>query len=91
MPRLDVQIRTADGHSTGTLHVPEGTGPWPGVLVFADAGGVRATFAQMGDRLAGMGYAALIPDIYYRAGSGRRSTWPPCSPTSRNGPGCPAW
>ena len=68
MPRLDVQIRTADGHSTGTLHVPEGTGPWPGVLVFADAGGVRATFAQMGDRLAGMGYAALIPDIYYRAG-----------------------
>jgi carboxymethylenebutenolidase len=68
MPRLDVQIRTADGHSTGTLHVPEGTGPWPGVLVFADAGGVRATIAQMGDRLAGMGYAALIPDIYYRAG-----------------------
>ena len=68
MPRLDVQIRTADSHSTGTLHVPEGTGPWPGVLVFADAGGVRATFAQMGDRLAGMGYAALIPDIYYRAG-----------------------
>src|SRR5579863_2139174 len=68
MPRLDVQIRTADGHSTGTLHVPEGTGPWPGVLVFADAGGVRATFAQMGDRLAGLGYAALIPDIYYRAG-----------------------
>ena len=68
MPRLDVQIAAADGHSTGTLHVPEGTGPWPGVLVFPDAGGVRATFAQMGDRLAGMGYAALIPDIYYRAG-----------------------
>jgi carboxymethylenebutenolidase len=39
-----------------------------GRAVFADAGGVRATFAQMGDRLAGMGYAALIPDIYYRAG-----------------------
>ena len=68
MPHLDVQIRTADGHSTGTLHVPEGAGPWPGVLVFPDAGGVRATFGQMGDRLAGMGYAALIPDIYYRAG-----------------------
>jgi carboxymethylenebutenolidase len=68
MPRQDVQIRTADGHSAGTLHTPEGTGPWPGVLVFPDAGGVRATFAQMGDRLAGMGYAVLIPDIYYRAG-----------------------
>jgi carboxymethylenebutenolidase len=38
------------------------------VLVFPDAGGVRETFGQMGDRLAGMGYVALIPDIYYRAG-----------------------
>jgi carboxymethylenebutenolidase len=68
MPCLDVQVPAADGHSNGTLHVPEGDGPWPGVLVFPDAGGVRETFRQMGDRLAGMGYVALIPDIYYRAG-----------------------
>ena len=65
---LDVQVPAADGHSNGTLHVPEGDGPWPGVLVFPDAGGVRETFRQMGDRLAGMGYVVLIPDIYYRAG-----------------------
>ncbi len=68
MACLDVQIPAADGHSDGTLHVPEGDGPWPGVLVFPDAGGVRETFRQMGDRLAGMGYVVLIPDIYYRAG-----------------------
>ena len=68
MQRLDVQIPTPDGHSDGTLHVPDGDGPWPGVLVFPDAGGARETFRQMGDRLASMGYVALIPDIYYRAG-----------------------
>jgi carboxymethylenebutenolidase len=68
MACLDVQIPAADGHSDGTLHVPEGDGPWPGVLVFPDAGGVRETFRQMGDRLAGMGYVVLIQDIYYRAG-----------------------
>jgi carboxymethylenebutenolidase len=68
MPCLDVQIPAADGHSDGTLHLPEGAGPWPGVLVFPDAGGVRETFRKLGDRLAGMGYAVLIPDIYYRAG-----------------------
>jgi dienelactone hydrolase len=68
MRRLDVQIPAADGHSHGTLHVPDGDGPWPGVLVFPDAGGTRETFGRMGDRLAGMGYVALIPDIYYRAG-----------------------
>lgn len=68
MPCLDVQVPAADGHSDGTLHVPGGDGPWPGVLVFPDAGGVRETFRQMGDRLADLGYVVLIPDIYYRAG-----------------------
>ena len=72
MSRLDVQIPAPDGRSNGTLHLPDGGGPWPGVLVFPDAGGARETFGQMGDRLAGMGYVALIPDIYYRAG-----TWAP--------------
>src|SRR5579864_3785423 len=65
---LDVQIPTPDGLSDATVHLPDGDGPWPGVLVFPDAGGFRETFRQMGDRLAGMGYVALIPDIYYRAG-----------------------
>jgi len=68
MGRLDVQIPASDGHSRGTLHVPDGDGPWPGVLVFPDAGGVRETFGQMGDRLAGLGYVVLVPDIYYRSG-----------------------
>jgi len=68
MRRLDVQIPAPDGHSRGTLHVPDGDGPWPGVLVFPDAGGVRETFGQMGDRLAGLGYVVLVPDIYYRSG-----------------------
>jgi carboxymethylenebutenolidase len=68
MPRLAVQIPAPDGHSRGTLHIPDGEGPWPGVLVFPDAGGVRETFGQMGDRLADLDYVAMIPDIYYRAG-----------------------
>src|SRR6266571_9559231 len=68
MGRLDVQIPAPDGHSHGTLHVPDGDGPWPGVLVFPDAGGARETFGQMGDRLAGLGYVVLVPDIYYRSG-----------------------
>src|SRR6266568_7438313 len=68
MRRLDVQIPAPDGRSNATMHLPDGDGPWPGVLVFPDAGGARETFRQMGDRLASMGYVAMIPDIYYRAG-----------------------
>ena len=68
MPGLDVQIPAPDGRSHGTLHVPDGDGPWPGVLVFPDAGGARETFGQMGDRLTDLGYVVLVPDIYYRSG-----------------------
>jgi carboxymethylenebutenolidase len=68
MPRIDVQIPTRDGVSKGTLHVPDGEGPWPGVLVFTDIFGPRDSFLVMGDRLASLGYVALIPDVYYREG-----------------------
>ena len=66
--RLDTSVPMPDGHSSATLHVPDGAGPWPGVLLFPDGGGLRETFRQMGDQLAGMGYVVLVPDTYYRAG-----------------------
>src|ERR1700678_1802577 len=68
MARVDVEIPAPAGLAGGSLHVPDGDGPWPGVLVFPDAGGLRETFREMGDRIAGLGYVALIPDIYYREG-----------------------
>jgi carboxymethylenebutenolidase len=74
MPRKDVEIETADGRSRGVLAVPDGDGPWPGVLLFPDAGGARETFYAMADRLAGLGYVTLVPDVYYRSGD-----WAPFS------------
>lgn len=68
MGRVDVQIPVPDGTSKGTLHIPGGEGPWPGVLIIPDAAGVRETFRDMGDKLCGYGYVVLVPDIYYRAG-----------------------
>ena len=38
------------------------------MLLFPDAGGARETMRVMADRLAGMGYVALVPDVYYREG-----------------------
>ncbi len=66
MARIDVDIPTRDGVSKGTLHVPDGTGPWPGVLLYTDIFGTRDTFRAMGDRLAGTGYVTLVPDVFYR-------------------------
>ncbi|SHJ90838.1 carboxymethylenebutenolidase [Pseudonocardia thermophila] len=66
--RHDLSITTPDGTCPATLHTPEGSGPWPGVILFPDAGGARPTMAEMADHLAGMGYAVLLPDVYYRHG-----------------------
>jgi carboxymethylenebutenolidase len=66
MPRIDVEIPAPDGTAAGTLHVPDGEGPWPGVVMFPDAGGAREPMATMGDKLAALGYVVLIPDVYYR-------------------------
>ncbi|MGE0217320.1 dienelactone hydrolase family protein [Mycolicibacterium sp.] len=68
MSRRDVQVRTADGECPASLHVPDGAGPWPAVILFQDAGGLRDTLRDMADRLTAMGYVTLVPDSYYRHG-----------------------
>jgi carboxymethylenebutenolidase len=64
----DVMIETPDGTLDASLHTPAGAGPWPAVIMFPDAGGVRPTFHDMAQRLADLGYAVLLPNVYYRLG-----------------------
>jgi len=68
MTVLDLTVATADGTCPVSLHLPDGGGPWPGVIMYPDAAGKRPTFADMADRMAGLGYATLLPDVYYRLG-----------------------
>lgn len=68
MPKITDSISTADGTCPVRLFLPDGSGPWPGVVMYPDAGGVRDTFDQMAAELAGFGYAVLLPDVYYRSG-----------------------
>jgi carboxymethylenebutenolidase len=68
MPNITDTITTQDGSCTVRLFTPDGDGPWPGVVMYPDAGGVRDTFDEMAAKLAGFGYAVLLPDVYYRLG-----------------------
>jgi carboxymethylenebutenolidase len=62
----DVEVRTADGTADAVLLHPTGAGPWPAVLVWPDALGLRPVFRDMGRRLAAEGYVVLVPNPYYR-------------------------
>ena len=69
MPHDRRTIRTSGGECSSYLFSPtEGNGPWPAVIVYMDAGGIRPTLVDMGQRLADAGYVVLLPDIFYRYG-----------------------
>ena len=68
MPNITDTVTTPDGTCTVRLFTPEGERPWPGVVMYPDAGGVRDTFDEMAAKLADLGYAVLLPDVYYRLG-----------------------
>ena len=68
MPTITDSIVMPDGTCPVTLAIPEGAGPWPGIVMYPDAGGARAAFRHMATRLASLGYAVLVPDVYYRSG-----------------------
>ena len=68
MTQRSVEIPTGDGTCPAVLSIPGGDGPWPAVIMFPDAGGMRDTMREMGERLSGLGYVVLVPDFYYRTG-----------------------
>ncbi|WP_327312230.1 dienelactone hydrolase family protein [Streptomyces sp. NBC_01235] len=63
-----VDIPTEDGIADAYLAHPGDETPRPGVLLYQDAFGLRPHLKAMADRLAGAGYAVLVPNVFYRHG-----------------------
>jgi carboxymethylenebutenolidase len=68
MPNEPVTIRTRDGVCPSHVLIPANGGPWPAVIVYMDAGGIRPAMLEMAQQLAGAGYVVLLPDFFYRYG-----------------------
>jgi carboxymethylenebutenolidase len=63
----DVGIKTPDGLCDAAFVAPS-AGTHPGVVLWPDAFGLRPTMREMARRLAGAGYAVLVPNPFYRVG-----------------------
>lgn len=61
-----ISISTPDGASRGVLCRPDDAHPRPGVIHLTDIGGIRPAHLDLARRLAALGYAVLVPDIFYR-------------------------
>ncbi|MCC6588536.1 MAG: dienelactone hydrolase family protein [Bryobacterales bacterium] len=62
----EVTIKTPDGNCDAYFVHPS-SGSAPAVLVWPDIFGLRASFRQMGKRLAESGYTVLVVNPFYRA------------------------
>ncbi|MCX2932776.1 dienelactone hydrolase family protein [Mycobacterium sp. CVI_P3] len=60
----DVTIPAVDGSLRGYLAIPDGDGPWPGVVVVHDVLGMTADLKRITDRFAASGYLAIAPSLY---------------------------
>jgi carboxymethylenebutenolidase len=70
----DTTIKTGDGSFNAYVSSPKGSGSAPGVLVIQEIFGVNQVMRDLCDKLAGQGYLAMCPDLFWRQEPGIQIT-----------------
>ena len=65
-----VDIATQAGAADTFVCHPERGGPFPAVIFYMDAPGIREELHDMARRIASVGYCVILPNLYYRTGRG---------------------
>lgn len=71
MHEKEVPVVTKHGRMPTFAVRPEGDGPYPVVILYMDAPGIREELRDMARRIAARGYYCVLPDLYYRLGTVR--------------------
>src|ERR1700738_5407316 len=66
-----IEIDTPAGPIDALLDIPDGQGPWPGVVVIHDAVGYGPNKQSINSHIAAAGYVALTPNMFARGGWAR--------------------
>jgi carboxymethylenebutenolidase len=68
MIERQIPVATGDGLMSTFVCHPERGGPYPVILFFMDAPGIREELRDMARRFATAGYYVMLPNLYYRHG-----------------------
>ncbi len=68
MREVEIGIQTADGTMDTFICHPEEGGPFPAVILYMDAPGIREDLRDMARRIGTVGYFVVLPNLYYRRG-----------------------
>ena len=63
-----IESSSEGGVRDAALFLPDAGGPWPLVVFYMDAFGLRPALTDMARRLVEAGFAVLQPNLYWRAG-----------------------
>ncbi|AZO00228.1 dienelactone hydrolase family protein [Mesorhizobium sp. M9A.F.Ca.ET.002.03.1.2] len=67
MAKQDIQIKTEDGIAkAGLFRSATAPSSKVAIILYMDAFGPRPALDQIAEKLAGQGYAVLVPDLFYR-------------------------
>jgi carboxymethylenebutenolidase len=70
----DTTVKVSDGSFTAYVSAPKGKPSAPGILVIQEIFGVNKVMRDLCDDLAGQGYLAMCPDLFWRQEPGIQIT-----------------
>jgi len=65
-----IQIEGPDGRFSAYMAQPQGSGPWPGLVILQEIFGINYFMRDISEAMAAEGFLVLVPDLFWRQEAG---------------------